>query len=104
MWPVSSTELANILRSGARRNEIKDCSMRKTIKNSETELAPENASWLDLRTIARVEVLLKIGDIPSNQHLMKVTNVAGGPPSQESRPSGFFSMSRNGSGVSGSDL
>ena len=30
--------------------------MRKTIKNSETELAPENASWLDVRTIARVEV------------------------------------------------
>ena len=56
MWPVSSTELANILRSGARKNEIKNCSMRKTIKNSETELAPENASWLDLRTIARVEV------------------------------------------------
>jgi hypothetical protein len=49
MWPVSSTELANILRSGARKNEIKDCSVRKTIKNSETELAPENASWLDLR-------------------------------------------------------
>jgi hypothetical protein len=48
MWPVSSTELANILRSGTRRNEIKDCSMRKTIENSETELAPENASWLDL--------------------------------------------------------
>jgi hypothetical protein len=31
-------------------------SMRKTIKNSETELAPEKASWLDVRTIARVEV------------------------------------------------
>jgi hypothetical protein len=30
--------------------------MRKTIKNSETELAPEKASWLDVRTIARVEV------------------------------------------------
>ena len=30
--------------------------MRKTIKNSEKELAPENASWLDVRTIARVEV------------------------------------------------
>jgi hypothetical protein len=30
--------------------------MRKTIKNSEAELAPEKASWLDLRTIARVEV------------------------------------------------
>jgi hypothetical protein len=30
--------------------------MRKIIQNSETELAPEKASWLDLRTIARVEV------------------------------------------------
>jgi hypothetical protein len=30
--------------------------MRKTIKNSESELAPENASWFDVRTIARVEV------------------------------------------------
>ncbi len=30
--------------------------MRKTIKNSETELGPEKASWLDLRAIARVEV------------------------------------------------
>jgi hypothetical protein len=30
--------------------------MRKTIKNSETELAPEKASWLDFRAIARVEV------------------------------------------------
>ena len=30
--------------------------MRKTIKNSEAELAPEKASWLDLRAIARVEV------------------------------------------------
>ena len=30
--------------------------MRKTIKNSETELAPEKGSWLDVRTIARVEV------------------------------------------------
>jgi hypothetical protein len=31
-------------------------SMRKTITNSETELAPENGSWLDVRTIARAEV------------------------------------------------
>ena len=31
-------------------------SLRKTIKNSETELAPEKAFWLDVRTIARVEV------------------------------------------------
>jgi hypothetical protein len=30
--------------------------MRKIIENSETELVPEKASWLDLRTIARVEV------------------------------------------------
>jgi hypothetical protein len=30
--------------------------MRKTIKSSTTELRPEEASWLDLRTIARVEV------------------------------------------------
>jgi len=30
--------------------------MRKTIKNSEAELTPENTSWLDVRTIARVEV------------------------------------------------
>ena len=30
--------------------------MRKIIQNSETELVPEKASWLDLRTIARVEV------------------------------------------------
>ena len=30
--------------------------MRKTIKNSEAELAPEKPSWLDLRAIARVEV------------------------------------------------
>jgi hypothetical protein len=30
--------------------------MRKIIQNSETELAPEKASWLDLRTIARVEI------------------------------------------------
>jgi hypothetical protein len=30
--------------------------MRKIIENSETELASEKASWLDLRTIARVEV------------------------------------------------
>jgi hypothetical protein len=30
--------------------------MRKTIKKPETELTPEKASWLDLRTIARVEV------------------------------------------------
>jgi hypothetical protein len=30
--------------------------MRKTIENFETELAPGKASWLDLRTIARVEV------------------------------------------------
>jgi hypothetical protein len=30
--------------------------MRKTIKNSETELVPPEASWIDVRTIARVEV------------------------------------------------
>jgi hypothetical protein len=30
--------------------------MRKIVKNSETALAPEKASWLDVRTIARVEV------------------------------------------------
>ena len=30
--------------------------MRKTIKNSESELAPEQTPWLDLRKIARVEV------------------------------------------------
>src|ERR1700756_3526219 len=30
--------------------------MRKIIQNSETELAPEKASWLNLRTIAQVEV------------------------------------------------
>ena len=30
--------------------------MRKIIQNSETELAPEKAFWLDVRTIARVEV------------------------------------------------
>jgi hypothetical protein len=30
--------------------------MRKTINNSETELTPENTAWLDVRTIARVEV------------------------------------------------
>jgi hypothetical protein len=29
--------------------------MRKIIKNSETELVPAKAPWLDLRTIARVE-------------------------------------------------
>ena len=52
--PVSSTELLICFR--ARRHQIKDFSMRKTIKNSETELAPEKASWLDLRAIARVEV------------------------------------------------
>jgi fatty acid desaturase len=33
-------------------------SLRKTIKNSETELAPEKAFWLDVRTIARVEAEL----------------------------------------------
>ena len=30
--------------------------MRKTITNSDTALAPEKPSWLDLRAIARVEV------------------------------------------------
>jgi hypothetical protein len=30
--------------------------MRKIVKNPETALAPEKASWLDVRTIARVEV------------------------------------------------
>jgi hypothetical protein len=30
--------------------------MRKSITNSDTALAPEKPSWLDLRTIARVEV------------------------------------------------
>jgi hypothetical protein len=30
--------------------------MRKIVKNSEKALAPEKASWLDVRTIARVEV------------------------------------------------
>jgi hypothetical protein len=38
--------------------------MRKTIQNSETELAPEKASWLDLRTIARVEVTSEDGRYP----------------------------------------
>jgi hypothetical protein len=38
--------------------------MRKTIKNSETELAPEKGSWLDLRTIARVEVSSEDGRYP----------------------------------------
>ena len=38
--------------------------MRKTIKNSGTELAPENASWLDVRTIARVEVTSEDGRYP----------------------------------------
>jgi hypothetical protein len=30
--------------------------MRKTIKRSDTELAPEKGSWLDVSAIARVEV------------------------------------------------
>ena len=30
--------------------------MRKTINNSETEITPEKTSWLDVSTIARVEV------------------------------------------------
>jgi hypothetical protein len=38
--------------------------MRKFIENSETELASEKASWLDLRTIARVEVTSEDGRYP----------------------------------------
>jgi hypothetical protein len=38
--------------------------MRKTIKNSETELAPEKASWLDVSAIARVEVTSEDSQYP----------------------------------------
>jgi len=38
--------------------------MRKTIKSSETELAPEKASWLDVSAIARVEVTSEDSQYP----------------------------------------
>jgi hypothetical protein len=38
--------------------------MRKTIKRSATELAPEKASWLDVSAIARVEVTSEDSQYP----------------------------------------
>jgi hypothetical protein len=38
--------------------------MRKTIKRPDTELAPEKASWLDVNTIARVEVTSEDSQYP----------------------------------------
>jgi hypothetical protein len=38
--------------------------MRKTIKRSDTELAPEKASWLDVSAIARVEVTSEDSQYP----------------------------------------
>src|SRR5260370_25120916 len=38
--------------------------MRKTIKRSDTELAPEKASWLDVSTIAQVEVTSEDAQYP----------------------------------------
>jgi hypothetical protein len=38
--------------------------MRKTVKRSDTELAPEKASWLDVSAIARVEVTSEDSQYP----------------------------------------
>jgi hypothetical protein len=38
--------------------------MRKTIKSSDAELAPENVSWLDVSAIARVEVTSEDSQYP----------------------------------------
>jgi hypothetical protein len=38
--------------------------MRKTIKRSDTELAPEKGSWLDVSAIARVEVTSEDSQYP----------------------------------------
>jgi hypothetical protein len=38
--------------------------MRKTIKNSDTELSPEKPSWLDVSTIAKVEVTSEDAQLP----------------------------------------
>ena len=78
--------------------------MRKTIKRSDPELAPEKASCLDVSTIAQVEVTSEDAQYPIESALQKETSADGGLLSEESRPSGFFSMSRNGSDVSGSIL
>src|SRR5271157_3143486 len=39
-------------------------SMRKSIKSSDTELAPEKASWLDVSAMARVEVTSEDSQYP----------------------------------------
>ena len=51
--------------------------MRKTVKRSDTELAPEKASWLDVSAIARVgydfrmaEAVYAIEDFPDDDLLM----------------------------------
>jgi len=38
--------------------------MRKSIKNSDTELSPEKPSWLDVSTIAKVEVTSEDARLP----------------------------------------
>jgi hypothetical protein len=55
---------SQLFRRTARKNEIKGFSMRKTIKRSDPELAPEKASWLDVSTIAQVEVTSEDAQYP----------------------------------------
>ena len=38
--------------------------MRKSITNSDTELSPEKPSWLDVSTIAKVEVTSEDAQLP----------------------------------------
>ena len=45
--------------------------MRKTIKRSDPELAPEKASWLDVSTIAQVEVTSEDSQYPIEAALTK---------------------------------
>jgi hypothetical protein len=53
---VSGIELSNAFDPSREIIETKEFHMRKSIKNSDTELSPEKASWLDVSAIAQVEV------------------------------------------------
>jgi 3-methyladenine DNA glycosylase AlkC len=52
------------LRPSRERIETKEFHMRKSIKNSDTELSPEKPSWLDVSTIAKVEVTSEDAQLP----------------------------------------
>lgn len=52
------------LRPSRERIETKEFYMRKSITNSDTELSPEKPSWLDVSTIAKVEVTSEDAQLP----------------------------------------